>query len=51
MSMKSKAQRKKLWKINPKIAQEFEDETPKGTKLPEYVKQPKKKVKKHGEKK
>ena len=38
MPMKSKAQRKFLWATNPEVAREFEDETPKGIKLPEHVK-------------
>lgn len=35
--MQSQAQRRKLWATNPKVAQEFEDKTPKGKKLPERV--------------
>lgn len=35
--MESQAQRRKLWATNPKVAQEFEDKTPKGKKLPERV--------------
>lgn len=42
MPMKSKAQRRALWAKDPEVAQEFEDETPKGKLLPEKVK-PKKK--------
>jgi hypothetical protein len=38
MPMKSKAQRRALWAKDPKLAQEFEDKTPKGKKLPEKVK-------------
>ena len=38
MPMKSKAQRRALWAKNPKLAQEFEDKTPKGKKLPKKVK-------------
>lgn len=38
MPMKSKAQRRFLWATNPDVAREFEDETPKGIKLPEHVK-------------
>lgn len=38
MPMKSQAQRRALWAKNPKVAQEFEDKTPKGKKLPEKVK-------------
>lgn len=34
MPMKSQMQRKALWAKNPKVAQEFEDATPKGAKLP-----------------
>lgn len=37
MPMQSQAQRRKLWATNPKVAQEFEDKTPKGKKLPERV--------------
>jgi hypothetical protein len=37
MPMESQAQRRKLWATNPKVAQEFEDKTPKGKKLPERV--------------
>lgn len=37
MPMESQAQRRKLWATNPKVAQEFEDATPKGAKLPERV--------------
>jgi hypothetical protein len=43
MPMKSKAQRRALWAKDPKLAQKFEDETPKGKKLPEHVK-PKRKA-------
>jgi len=45
MPMKSQAQRRALWAKNPKLAQEFEDKTPKGKKLPERV------TKKNGKKK
>ncbi len=38
MPMKSQAQRKYLWATNPKAAKKFEDETPKGKKLPKKVK-------------
>jgi hypothetical protein len=38
MPMKSQAQRRALWAKDPKLAQEFEDKTPKGKKLPERVK-------------
>ena len=38
MPMKSESQRKALWAKDPKVAQEFEDKTPKGKKLPEHVK-------------
>ena len=34
MPLKSQAQRKYLWANDPKLAQKFEDETPKGKKLP-----------------
>jgi hypothetical protein len=37
----SEAQRRKLWMKNPKVAAEFERATPKGKKLPEHVKKPK----------
>lgn len=37
MPFKSKAQRRKLYATNPKLAKEFEAKTPKGTKLPEKV--------------
>jgi len=40
--MKSKAQRRALWAKDPKLAQKFEDETPKNAKLPEHVKKGKK---------
>jgi|JI8StandDraft_2_1071088.scaffolds.fasta_scaffold195712_1 hypothetical protein len=43
MPLKSKQQRKFLWANNPKLAQEFEDATPKGKKLPKYAKSKKKK--------
>lgn len=39
---KSKAQRRKLYATNPKVAEQFEKETPKGAKLPERVKKKKK---------
>lgn len=42
MPMKSKAQRRYLWATNPKVARKFEDETPKGKKLPARVKKKKK---------
>ena len=38
MPMRSVAQRKFLWANHPDVAREFEDETPKGIKLPEHVK-------------
>ena len=38
MPMKSKKQRAYLWANKPEIAQEFEDKTPKGKKLPLKVK-------------
>ena len=37
MPMQSKAQRRYLWATNPKVAQEFEDKTAPGAKLPEKV--------------
>jgi hypothetical protein len=43
MPIKSKAQRKYLWATNPKLAKKFEEETPKGKKLPKKVKKSKKK--------
>lgn len=43
MPMKSKAQRRYLWATHPELAQEFEDKTPKGAKLPEKVGKKKKK--------
>lgn len=42
MPMKSQAQRRALWAKDPKLAQEFEEKTPKGKKLPEKVKTKKK---------
>jgi hypothetical protein len=41
MPMKSKAQRGYLWANDPKVAREFEKETPKGRKLPKKVKRKK----------
>lgn len=38
MPFKSKAQRRALYAKDPKLAREFEKETPKGAKLPEKVK-------------
>ncbi len=38
MPLKSKAQEKFLWAKHPKIAEEFEEATPEGKKLPEHVK-------------
>ena len=35
--MKSKKQRRWMWANDPEMAQEFEDKTPEGTKLPEKV--------------
>lgn len=35
MPLRSKAQRRKLWATNPKLARKFERHTPKGKKLPE----------------
>lgn len=37
MPFKSKAQRRALYAKDPKLAAEFEKETPKGKKLPERV--------------
>lgn len=45
MPLKSKAQRRFLHATNPKLAEKFEKETPKGKKLPEHAK-PKKRSKK-----
>ena len=41
MPMKSQAQRAYLWANEPKVAREFEDETPKGKKLPKRKKRKK----------
>lgn len=42
--MKSQKQRAYLWATDPKLAKKFENETPKGKKLPKKVRQsPKKK--------
>jgi|OpeIllAssembly_1097287.scaffolds.fasta_scaffold986862_2 hypothetical protein len=38
MPFASKAQRRYLYATNPKVAAEFEKETPKGKRLPEKVK-------------
>ena len=46
MPMKSQSQRKMLWATNPKVAEKFEKETPKGKKLPKKVKKEKEKKKK-----
>lgn len=35
MPMRSQAQRRKLWATNPALARRFENETPKGARLPE----------------
>jgi hypothetical protein len=43
MPFKSRAQRRALWAKNPKVAQEFENATPKGKKLPERKRRKKKK--------
>lgn len=45
MPLKSKAQERYLWATNPDLAREYEKATPrkKRAKLPEKVKQPKKK--------
>jgi hypothetical protein len=40
--IKSKAQRAYLHANKPKLAKEFESKTPKGVKLPEKIKRPKK---------
>lgn len=45
MPMKSKAQRRYLHATKPELAQKFEDETPKGKKLPEHAKKAKKRGK------
>jgi hypothetical protein len=37
MPLKSKAQMRKLWATNPRVAREFTDATPNLKKLPEYV--------------
>jgi hypothetical protein len=37
MSFRSEAQRRKLYATKPKVAEEFEKETPPGKKLPERV--------------
>lgn len=44
MPFKSKAQRRFLYSQHPEIAEEFEEHTPKGKKLPEKVKPKKKKA-------
>lgn len=36
MPMKSKAQRRYLHAVHPEVAEKFEEETPKGKKLPEH---------------
>jgi hypothetical protein len=38
MPFKSKAQRRKLWATDKKVARKFASETPKGKKLPEKAK-------------
>lgn len=43
MPFKSEAQRRWMYANNPKLAKKFEAETPRGKKLPEYVKKKKKK--------
>lgn len=43
MPMKSKNQRGYLWANNPEVAKKFEEETPKGAKLPKKVKKKAKK--------
>jgi len=42
MPFKSSSQRKYLYSQKPKLAKEFEKETPKGKKLPKKVKEVKK---------
>jgi hypothetical protein len=37
MPMRSQAQRRYLWSQRPDVARRFERETPRGKKLPEYV--------------
>ena len=37
MPFKSQAQRRYMYATNPKLAKRFEEHTPKGKKLPEYV--------------
>ena len=37
MPLRSKAQERFLWAKDPKLAQKFEDETPKNAKLPARV--------------
>jgi hypothetical protein len=44
MPFKSKAQRRALYAKDPKLAREFEKETPKGRRLPEKVKKPTKRT-------
>lgn len=44
--MKSQKQRRYLWAVNPKVAKEFENKTPKGKKLPLKIKKVNRKVKK-----
>jgi hypothetical protein len=46
MPMKSQAQRSFLWAKHPEVAREFESKTPKGKKLPQHIKTPKKPAKK-----
>lgn len=43
MPFKSKSQRRFMYAKHPKMAEEWEDKTPKGKKLPEKVKKGKKK--------
>lgn len=37
MPWKSEAQKRMMYAVNPKLAEEMEAKTPKGTKLPEHV--------------
>lgn len=46
MPFKSEKQRRYLWKYEPKIAERWAKETPKGKKLPAHVKKPKSKTNK-----
>ena len=44
MPFKSQAQRRLFYAIHPKLAEEWERETPKNKKLPQKVKKKKKKI-------